>query len=40
MSYLAIYLIVVGIVLLANYRFWSVMEPLEAKGKADVVEVV
>lgn len=38
MTYLAIYLIVVAIVLWANYRFHSVIDPLEPEGKAEAVE--
>jgi hypothetical protein len=38
MTYLAIYLIVLGIVLWANYRFHSAIDPLEPEGKAREIE--
>lgn len=38
MTYLTLYLIVLGIVLWANYRFHSAIDPLEPEGKAEAVE--
>lgn len=40
MSYLAIYLIVVGIAMLANYQFWNRVDPLEPEVRAESVEAV
>lgn len=40
MTYLVIYLIVVGIAGLANMRAWDFIEPLDTEGKAEAVEAV
>jgi hypothetical protein len=34
MTYLAIFLALIVVPALWNYRYWTVMEPLETEGKA------